>query len=319
MEIRNYNINDIEEIIKLNKINYNEEKNTIKYLKPISDFSDFIGKMFYNRFGKNAFGKILLHNQEIIGYLIGIRIDNFWGESIGFLSPIHGHFVYKEYREAGYQLLYKTLAEDLVKNKIFSHAITMYTYDDSLINTWFNLGFGLRCIDSIKKLEVKPIDKDFEIQRLTKENAADFAALTEEFHMMFTKSPIFIPRTEVNGLDDIIDIISKENQFMFGACLNNKPVGIIELGAIGDNFITTHNKMMNIKGLYVDSNYRNKGIAKNLLTYIENFLVNKDYELLGVDFEAFNIYGRKFWYKYFEPYTKSVHRRIDEHIYENYK
>ena len=33
---------------------------------------------------------------------------------------------------------------------------------------------------------------------------------------------------------------------------------------------------------------------------------------LGVDYESFNSTANRFWPKYFEPYTKSVVRRIDE-------
>jgi hypothetical protein len=36
------------------------------------------------------------------------------------------------------------------------------------------------------------------------------------------------------------------------------------------------------------------------------------YTRLGVDFESLNPAGYGFWLKYFDPYTHSVVRRIDE-------
>ncbi|MFO7969103.1 MAG: GNAT family N-acetyltransferase [Candidatus Izemoplasmatales bacterium] len=320
MEIRNYKNSDLETIIDLAKTSYNEEKAYLKILKPIEDYKNIINDMFYKRFGKNAFGKVLLIDNKIIGYLIGIKIENFWGKSKGFLSPIYGHFVKEKYRIQGYKLLYMALAKTLVEKEILSHAITMYTYDKNLIDTWFKLGFGLRCIDSIKAIKPKKEKISTKIKPITKTNATDFVSLEESLHMVFTESPMFMPRTETDGLEAILDTISKDDNYMFGAYNNNlEPIGIIKIGPVGDNFITTHKKMMNVKGLYIDKNHRKKGAARDLLAYCEKFLSDLGYELLGVDFESFNIYGSEFWHKNFSPYTNTVHRRIDEFIIENDK
>jgi spore germination protein YaaH len=45
-----------------------------------------------------------------------------------------------------------------------------------------------------------------------------------------------------------------------------------------------------------------------------NTLKTEGYTGLGVDFESINPSGSGFWLKYFDAYTNSVVRRIDERI-----
>ena len=60
--------------------------------------------------------------------------------------------------------------------------------------------------------------------------------------------------------------------------------------------------------------HRGRGVYKNLLNYAINTLKTEGYTRLGVDFESINPSGSGFWLKYFNAYTKSVVRRIDERI-----
>lgn len=62
--------------------------------------------------------------------------------------------------------------------------------------------------------------------------------------------------------------------------------------------------------------HRGKGLNQKLLSMLIQKLKAKGYTRLGVDFESLNPTAYGFWLKYFDAYTHSVVRRIDEKILE---
>jgi len=54
------------------------------------------------------------------------------------------------------------------------------------------------------------------------------------------------------------------------------------------------------------------GVARGVLSYIEQTLYCEGIRRLGVDFETFNPTAYGFWSKHFDIYTNSLTRRIDE-------
>lgn len=79
-----------------------------------------------------------------------------------------------------------------------------------------------------------------------------------------------------------------------------------------ENFATQAKDMRNICGAYCLPEYRGRNIYQGLLDYMILCLKKEGFLRLGVDYESFNPTANVFWPKYFEPYTKSVVRRIDE-------
>ena len=82
----------------------------------------------------------------------------------------------------------------------------------------------------------------------------------------------------------------------------------------GENFISSSLGVLNIHGMFVKKEFRAKGIADGLLKAVYEIAQKQGFNFLGVDFETINPNALHFWTKYFEPYTYSWHRRIDERI-----
>ena len=101
---------------------------------------------------------------------------------------------------------------------------------------------------------------------------------------------------------------------IFAAETDGRIIGFISIDDNAENFITEHDTMKNICGAYFDENYRGKGIAQNLLSFIAETFKAEGVTHLGVDCETLNPTALNFWGKYFEPYTYSFARRIDERI-----
>jgi GNAT superfamily N-acetyltransferase len=88
----------------------------------------------------------------------------------------------------------------------------------------------------------------------------------------------------------------------------------MSIGPTAETFVAEHPTVMNIKGAYVADSERGTGVGKLLLAVVQEWLLQNDYQLCGVDFESINPLGSRFWMKYFTPYTYSLVRRIDERI-----
>ena len=101
---------------------------------------------------------------------------------------------------------------------------------------------------------------------------------------------------------------------IFVAKEQDKIIAFLEINDDAENLVTEIQEMKNICGAYCLSQYRGQMIVQNLLNYVINVLQKEGYKYLGVDYESFNPTAYHFWRKYFEPYTCSVTRRIDEGI-----
>ena len=86
------------------------------------------------------------------------------------------------------------------------------------------------------------------------------------------------------------------------------------LDDVGETFFSEHPSISNICGAYVEKNYRKYGVAQQLLEYLCQICESEGKTYLGVDCETMNPTALRFWGKYFENYTYSYARRIDERL-----
>jgi GNAT superfamily N-acetyltransferase len=70
--------------------------------------------------------------------------------------------------------------------------------------------------------------------------------------------------------------------------------------------------MRNICGAFLIEEYRGRGIYQNLLQVVLTILRKEGVRRIGVDFETTNPTALNFWTKYFDCYTHSFARRIDD-------
>ena len=81
----------------------------------------------------------------------------------------------------------------------------------------------------------------------------------------------------------------------------------------GDTFIAHDRGYLDMGSAFCLAEHRGKGVYQNLLNLAITVLREEGYTRLGVDFESLNPAAYGFWLKYFDAYTHSVVRRIDEH------
>lgn len=293
---------------------YNEEKQVVPFLPDRKYFLDSLNELIRNLF-KNGIGIVAICDNNLIGFLCGFEVKELFGKCKGIYSPLYGHGAIKEHRKSLYQDLYKHAADIWVKKACVSHAVTFFAHDVQTINTWFWQGFGLRCVDAlregapiamsktdiiIKKAEIGDISKLLKIHRLHNEYYRD--------------SPVFMPNRDIEPEKDLTEWMCQENHHLWVAYCEEEPLGYMRIAPTAETFVSEHKDVMNIVGAYVVEKERQYGIGTALLGTIQQWLLENNYPLFGVDFEAINTVGCSFWLKYFTPYTNSLVRRIDERI-----
>ncbi|MEC9489280.1 MAG: GNAT family N-acetyltransferase [Halanaerobium sp.] len=304
----------IAKAVELVLIAYQEEREELPYLPENRSFRENLPTKIANLF-KDGTGIAANLNGELKGFLTGFEVDNLWGNCRGVYIPLYGHGAAREGRREVYQEMYRYCSGIWTNRACLNHAITLFAHDSIAVDTWSWLGFGLRCVDAIRKVEpVVRENDDILIRKATERDLSDLVSLSQEFAHYFAEPPIFMARGDEDYAAYHQKWLDDEEHHLWLALKEDKALGYIKIEPDGESFLSEHRSVMNITGAFVTAEYRKKGLGKTLLAAVQDWLIENQYPLCGVDFEAFNISGSNFWNSYFTPYTYSVVRRIDERI-----
>lgn len=313
MEFRKVNSNYVSEAVALAMIEYERECTKCRQLIK-NNYKEKLQGLIENLF-QSQYGIMALKQGELIGYLCFYGpLDGFFGEVKGAFSPLGGSAVAGNDRNKTASLLFEKVSEELIKDGICSIAICAYAHDEEIAKSFVMNGFGIRCSDAIRELDVNMgMHMKFDnisFSELERGKYRDIRLLKIELAKHLSKGPIFFP----TNISRIEDWLNNDESRIFVAKENNEIIGYIEVGDEGENFITENKAMKSICGAYFKKEHRNKEVAANLLNYICEELKLEGICYLGVDCETLNPNALRFWGKYFENYTYSFHRRIDERI-----
>ena len=128
---------------------------------------------------------------------------------------------------------------------------------------------------------------------------------------------MFMPYSSPDTIEDTIEGLESGEYPSFIALENDRPVVYLCIRKSGENFASDDVSVMNICGAYALPEVRGRGISVGLLSWLMDWLRERGYSRCGVDYECFNYTSRKFWPKYFMPYTNGAVRQIDERINKN--
>jgi GNAT superfamily N-acetyltransferase len=226
-----------------------------------------------------------------------------------------GHTAKKEHRRLIYAKMLEHGMNGWVKQGYLSFAVSMLAHDKGLIDEFFIHGYGMRCIDAIRKSErIQSSTIGVSVIEAQKEDLKDIAMLHKSHHEYYKYSPIFMPRLPEDALSDLIEWLNHPNHHLWIAKKDDEAIGYIRIQPEGETVVSLHSQVMNITGAYVEENFRSLGVASLLLDEVQRWLIEQGIHLCGVDYETINPSAYRFWNRYFTPYTVSVTRRIDERI-----
>ena len=305
----------LQEASMLALANYKEERKQVPVLPEKEQIPDL------TMFANNGLGVAALDEDGcLLGFLGCFEPwDNaFDSEAKGTFSPIHAHGAVKEKRAEIYKRMYQYAADKWVKHQITYHGIALYAHDLDVIGAFFQYGFGLRCVDAIRdmgQIELSGCRKEQESNMEFRELQKEEIPLVREVRRMLSdhlgESPCFMYSSE-SDFASWIQRAEQRDSRLFAALQEKNVVAFYEVNGIGENFATWTPDMKSICGAFCLPEYRGTGISQELLNYVIATLKEEGIQRLGVDFESFNPAGCTFWLKYFDAYTNSVVRRIDE-------
>lgn len=151
------------------------------------------------------------------------------------------------------------------------------------------------------------------IKEIPYQEAGILLDLKNQLDKYFSSSPIFMLPHYLEA-EEFSELCNRKKSRFFVAWEKERPVGYIKVDTEAETFITEDPDTLNICGAYVSPEYRNGFAAKELLSFVIHKIADEGVKFLGVDFETMNPAAFKFWSKYFESYTYSYVRRIDERI-----
>lgn len=311
MNILNFEKEHVEEAAALAFANYFAEQKVVKELPSVRDIPDL------NEFAGNGLGVAAFENKRMVGFLCCCEpFDNaFRATDVkGIFSPMGANAAVSENRSRIFAAMYQAAGEKWVKAGAVSHAVCLYAHDEEIQRQFFQYGFGLRCLDAIRTMELIDCDlcAGYEFTELSKNEYYLVYPLHLALYRHYCASPFFMSRMPETQ-EEFMESSGQDGRY-FAAKQNGKVCAYLKIGASGETFAAAGNTYRHIRGAYCLPEHRGRGVYQNLLNFTISVLKREGYTRLGVNFESFNPTARGFWLKYFNAYTNSVVRRIDERI-----
>lgn len=193
---------------------------------------------------------------------------------------------------------------------------TIFFNDEKLKAILFDLGYGSYLIDAFSSCNNEyNVESICDIQKATTKNIDALFELVNESKEYYASAPLFLKRDEVT-YKDLEELVIKNNVYM--AWYKDTPVGFLNLSiSENNNFIDMSVKkcgLIDEIGAYIKLEYRNKKIGMEMLKFAKNYCREISAPYIHVDFETANLYGNKFWRKYFTPMLLSMRRTINKDI-----
>lgn len=251
---------------------------------------------------------------EVVGFL-SYEEFHFNGEDTVF-CPAIGHSAIEEHKESIYLSLYKTLSQRCVDKGVFNHMWTIFYNDIELRGVLFEVGYGSYLIDAFSTVDVSDGNScSCVVREATSEDINVLCELVEESREFYRSAPLFLRRDKMSD-GEISQVIEQGNVFI--AWDSDIAIGFINVSISEENNVfdmsTCNSGLIDEIGAYIKPEYRGKNIGKALLESISKCCSNKNISSIHVDFETANLYGNKFWKKYFEPMLLSMRRTINKDI-----
>ena len=312
MDILNFEKKHVKEAAVIAHANYHDERQFVKALPEVCDIPDL------NSFAENGLGVAAFENKKMIGFLCCYEpFDNaFRATDVrGIFSPMGANAAASKNRSKIYAAMYQTAGAKWVKTGAVSHAICLYAHDEELQRQLFHYGFGLRCLDAIRPMELIDCETcaNYNFTELPKAEYHSVYPLQLALYRHYCESPFFMKRKPETQEEFTVSSMQEGGRY-FVAKQNGKLCAFLKISASGETFVATGDTYRHIRGAYCLPEHRGKGLYQNLLNFTISTLKREGYTRLGVNFESFNPTARGFWLKYFTAYTNSVVRRIDERI-----
>lgn len=325
IEIVDFGLEQIPAAREIALADYRKEQVMVPDLPAVPDWPDLSG------LAENGLGVAAYEGGQMAGFLCAVGPFNGAFRStdaVGVFSPMHANGARGENRAEIYSRLYQAAAGKWAQAGAVSHAVCLYAHDEEGQRQFYELGFGLRCLDAVRELD-KPDNRvqheqtepaqvqtecpaGYSFEELEPVRAGEVYGLNLMLDAHMAASPTFILR-QPETKQEFIEQAGKPETHIFAAFADGGPAAYLITSRDGETFICSDSDYLHITGAFCLPDHRGGGLYPALLAFAQRRIQEAGYRRLGVDFESINPAAHRFWRKHFGIYTRSLVRRIDEH------
>ena len=332
MRYENCSLTHLEEALKLASTEYCEE---CKRNPQLPDMDSHIENKLHRELSElfqQKYGKMAFMDGKLVGYLaFTAPFEGAFGNVTGVFSPFGGNAYTGDDRGKLASLLLEEVSREMILDHIGHIAVCRPAGDEEVGRSFVMNSFGIRCSDSIIRLSerrsringiddsevCKPpfttgLDSAFTFCELSHTEKYQIRHLQEKLNLHLCDAPVFFPP----WIEHLDHWFANESIRVFAAKKDGRAVGFLSITDEGETYLTRDASNTNMSGAYVEPEFRQYGIARQLLEYLSRICISEGFPYLGVDCETMNPTALRFWGKYFNNYTYSYVRRIDERCFD---
>lgn len=319
MTIEPFKESHIEDAARMALDAYLAEQSSVQILPPDNGgFLDVFSQELKGLTGaSDPAGFAATERGRLVGLLAGYPVEHFFSSHGGVYVPLAGHCATGPEKRLVAQKLYEAASGAWVREGRLTHCISMFAHDAETVDTWYWLGFGLRCVDAMRTLApvAGAAASALEVRKAEPKDAETLFPLHAEHCRYYGMPPLFMPSVSMeDSPEDFRQWLSEKDHHLWAAWRGGEPVSYMRIRHGGETFVSDDPKTMNICAAYTKAEARGTGAGGMLLSAIVDWMREQGYERLGTDYESFNIYGSRFWMKHFTPFMFSAVRCIDDRI-----
>ena len=236
-----------------------------------------------------------------------------WKGQRAAIVPEYGHAAIATGKQALYQKMYQSLAQEWVNQGCHLHLLGHFAHDALLQEMLYQMGFGALVAERLRDCSVVATGQDPSI-KIDQEVSKLLNLHIEHIHY-YPHSPTFLSRSidRQSALADL-EAHALSGDVFFVAYEQDEPCAYLIAGEStlgGEGFLLQKTKTAQIKSAFTRPGVRGQGIGKALLQCAIHWSQQKGYERIFVEHETANLAGSHFWSKYFVPYLYYSMRYVD--------
>ena len=316
MEIIPLSKQHIEDAAVLVSVRYRAERKYNRSLPPAFEDPASIAPRLQD-YANNRAGVAAVRDGRLAGFLLGLLVLNI-GRRLAWV-PDWGHAADSNNSREIYRALYAELAPRWVNDGYFTHAITVFSHEQTVSDAWFSLGFGQTTVDAFRDLSpAEGPAADVEIHRATSLDIDPVIDLVVALRRHLASAPAFIPLITHRERQWTQQWLADSNNAMWLAYYDSEPVALMGFQPSGSNarvMPVSDKNTVAFNRAFTREDLRSRGIGTALLNHALEWARTAGYTNCSVDYESTNIAGSRFWEaKGFKPVCYSLVRHIDERI-----
>jgi len=271
-----------------------------------------------------ATGVAALHNQKLIGYLIGnVGINSIRGRH-AWIHPA-GAALNKEGDPEIFRDMYAVLGDIWVRNGIFDHFLLLPGIGHTQLDPWLRVGFGFEQTHAL--LDLKQIRHDtykrnaeLSIRKARPEDRDILRSFSTVIPLAHAGQPVWgvaLPEDMPEVRDGYGEILDDPSFITWLAFQNDTPVGMQAYRLLTEeqqNLLLPEKTIRLTVGSTV-TEARGQGVSTTLLATGLQYAIEQGYHYCETDWRTTHLLSSRYWPKQgFQPVAQRLVRKVDPRI-----